>query len=117
MIKNKTRLHFCETHYSVKPPVDINPLVLELYKDKKVLAICAKQQMVDRIDKLEIPRLLACGWWEVEEIDLYPQGYLDYSELFSYDVVVVIGRKRIDEKFWPLLFQLEKAFPIVKYHS
>ena len=108
----KTKLHYCETHYHVDPPVDINPLILQAYSKRKILVLCSRQSIIDRIEKLKLKNVLACGWWEGEEIDLFTSGYLNETELSTYDVVVVIGKKRISEEFWPLKYQIENALKV-----
>jgi len=90
-----TQLHYCNTLYEYQPPIDINPLLLELYKDKKVLALCARDKMIERITarqqnvvSLFYPnqKLLPMGWWETYDLGLVNSGgSIDVGFLFGFD--------------------------------
>jgi len=112
-----TRLHHCNTHYHIDPPVDINPLILERYKTGKVLALCARQEMVKRIDTLMNTddfypniHLVAYGWWDAKDMGLVDKDEpndLQLHELLSYDAVAIICRSRIHQAFLPLMREVE----------
>ena len=103
-----TKLHFCNTIYSCNPPSDLNPLILDAYKDKKVLAIVAREQQGTRIsqaysDKIKDGSLTILGWWDFPVLGLFtPQGQLIYKELTRFNAIVIISKDRIDEAFDPI---------------
>jgi hypothetical protein len=103
----KPKLYYCNTHYTTSPPTDINPLLLQRYPNHKMLVLCAREPMIKRIDALCLPRVLCVGWWDLEEAGLFERGFLCFDELYSYDVVVIIGRDRIDNSFCSILKQIE----------
>lgn len=104
-----TRLFYCHTHYDLKPPVDINPLILQRYPTETILVLCAREGMVKRIDKMKAapdypyPKqtILALGWWDLK-------GEISATLVLECDVVVVVGKDRIDKKFLPLLYEVEQ---------
>ena len=97
-----TKLHYCNTTYTTDPPTDINPLILQLYQEGILLALCARSSMIKRIDNIkssDISNLIITpmGWWQL----------VDPGFVLNYDVVVIIGRDRVDTKFQPLLEKVE----------
>jgi len=111
------RLYYCNSIYKYKPIQDVNPLILQKYKDGQVLILCAREQQSKRIAKMlsseEYPYLdqvvIAYGWWEAEKMGLVnAKGTLDKSELCSYDAVVIISKARIDPLFYPLVESVER---------
>lgn len=96
------RIFYCNTLYSVKPPVDINPLILLRYKKEKILVLCARASMIKRANQAlkgtrDRDRIDIYGWWDLRDID-----FLDH-----YDVIVIVGRDRISHEFHPLLKNIE----------
>ncbi len=98
----KPKIYFCSTHYNTLPPVDINPLILRLYPTGQLLAICAREGMKLRIDKMtssstyQGPKIDTIGAWELDKA----------YRLSAYDAIVVIGKGRIDKQFLPTLNRL-----------
>lgn len=113
------KLYYCNTVYQFNPPQDINPLILELYHNGHILALCARDGIVARINKFvqtkwyqdKYPNqiLTFYGWWEAITMGLISKdGKLIKDELNSHDAVIIIGRNRIDKMFHPLLRSVEK---------
>ena len=98
------RLYYCKTHYNVDPPVDINPLILEAGKDLNIFAICARESMVRRIDKMldrtsyffVFPR----GIWEIQdfEVDLFTNTITIVSHDIPLEIDVVAGYRQYFRK-------------------
>lgn len=114
------KLYYCNTHYDCHPPVDINPLILSRHSQSKILALCAREGMVKRISKQDrLPysqfpsaTIHAVGWWDMQKVGLVtPQGYLATDQLLCYDVIVIVGRNRIDSIFSKLLKAVEGNLP------
>lgn len=113
-----TRLFHCNTHYNTKPPTDINPLILERYKRSKILVFCARKGMLKRISKmisdLKYPypdqKIMSCGWWETDLFEITKGGEVDLIKLLAYDVIIIVGRERIDKSFLPIVESIEKLF-------
>jgi hypothetical protein len=104
---NLPKLYYCETHYNCNPPVDINPLIIQRYNNYKILVFCPREQVLVRVCRLNLPNLLAVGWWELEDIGLVKNGFLDKEELYYNDIVVIIGKRRVDITLMPLVKQVE----------
>lgn len=96
-------LHTCETIYSDHGEIsDINPLLLQRYRGKRLLVICARDAQVFRI-KEKYPDIPVFGWWEAaffKKVD---------EHLAKSDVVILVGRSRIDELFDSIVTYVEKA--------
>lgn len=109
------KLYCCNTHYNTKPPIDINPLILQKYKDGRILAFCAREGTVKRIatmvstNSFPYPnlQLSAYGWWEINKIDLLAGNQVNHSKLVSYDAIVIINKYRIHEKYLYIVNQVE----------
>jgi hypothetical protein len=103
------KLYTCSTHYDTSPPTDINPLILQLHEDGKILVLCAREGMVTRIrNRIKEPGYLNAfqevdcyGWW-----DLTPENYdqiVGSKALLSYTAVILIGPERIDPSYKSLV--------------
>jgi hypothetical protein len=90
------QLYYSETNYDVVPPKDINCSLL-LY-NRRILAICTRQGMIDRLAKLGI---LAIGIWEISE-----EAFK--SIMGISDIVIVIGRDRIHPIFEDKMKHIEE---------
>jgi hypothetical protein len=111
------RFHYCNTNYDVDPPLDINILLLQLYKDSKLLVLVSrenqKERLLDYLEECLIEHkndITVAGWWELEEVDLIQQKKMNIHELFKYKAIIIISRDRIDPQFAPQL----KAFEALK---
>ncbi len=97
------RFHTCNTIYQGETITDINPLLIELYKTKKMLVFCARDGQQKRILKTPIPSTMkvdTVGWWELKAVDFIDDfGGFNFKKLLSYDVVIVLDPARIDESF------------------
>lgn len=106
-----TRLFYNDTVYGDECPVDISPLILQLYRKEKVLALCAREGMVQRIKALPEEATFGCqvdvvGWWELDS-----ERYSDLLVALSgYGAVVIVGRERIDQSFLGVLEHFEALF-------
>ena len=93
------RLYYCDTNYDVSPAQDLNPLLPQLYQGRALLALCAREQQVIRLQKLVESNLygtckvVALGWWELEAA----------GKITDYNAVVIIGKNRIHPLFWHAL--------------
>jgi hypothetical protein len=104
------KLYYCDTNYNTNPPTDINPLILQLHhhKSDNILALCARETMIKRIEKIyENPfnfdceaNIISLGWW-----DLKDEAVL--GVIFECNAVIIIGKKRIDKKYHKLLYTVE----------
>jgi len=120
-----TRLFYCNTNYNAKPPVDINPLILQRYRSAHILVLCARDGMVKRIAKMTSEdsypyphqHVLAYGWWEAEEMGLVVNGQIDSKELLSYEVIVIIGKDRVPPKLSYLVDQVEQIIRCSSFHQ
>jgi len=103
------KIYSCSTHYDTSPPTDINPLILQLHEDGKILVLCAREGMVIRIRKritesgyLKPFQEVHCyGWW-----DLTGENYeniVGSKALLSYTALVLVGPERIDPSYKPLV--------------
>ena len=107
-----TKLHFCETNYKELPPLDINSLLLQLYKGKDVLVICARLGMKQRIDQLLEDRdplhtecrLRVIGIWEEDKAAVFTRGFVT-----MHDAVIIIGEDRVHEDYYPVLCNIENC--------
>ena len=98
-----SKLYYCNTVYSCKPPSDINPLILQKYKGKSILVLCCRDGQMTRIDKLALNNVYHYGWWKLKDIGFVDEdGYIDYEELDQWDLVVILDKKRIQEIYLPL---------------
>lgn len=110
-----TILYQCETHYDQQPPIDINPLLLHLYKKNKMLVICTREGMKTRIQEMRVkndyvgPELVVCGIWELDKCGLFEEGVLIRSILESFDAVVLIGKNRAHPAYQPLIHFIENT--------
>lgn len=111
-----TKLYYCETHYNIKPPMDINPLLLRLYKNNKMLVICTREGMKTRIEKFKRSdeyhgpeELSVCGIWELEKAGLIEEGVFIKDIFETYDAIVIIGRERAHDSYKPLLRMIENV--------
>jgi hypothetical protein len=104
-----TRLYFCNSIYTVDPINDINPLILEKYKDVSVLVIAARDQQQKRIlerhkQLIQQGKLKVVGWWDFPMIGLWTlDNKLDSKELIKFNAVVILDRNRIDQAFFPIV--------------
>lgn len=89
------RLVYCETDYSVTPPKDISSI---LTQEKRSMAICSRQGMVDRLAKLGI---LAFGIWELSEEAIK-------SVISVSNIIFIIGRDRIHPLFEDKIKHIEE---------
>jgi hypothetical protein len=93
---------------------DINPLLLELYKERKMLVLCARDGQQKRIlaKKLE-QKVDVVGWWELME-----KGFIDdfgsFGFLYSYDVIVVLDPPRIHPSFKPLYSKVLESCTVAR---
>lgn len=107
------RLYYCNTIYKVDPPSDINPLILQKYKNKHILVLCAKEAQVIRINILiknrdYVDYITHYGWWDIENNELVNDyGIIKTFELERYDAVVILDKRRIDPMFYKYLGQVE----------
>jgi hypothetical protein len=107
-----TKLHYSETNYSELPPLDINPLLLQLYRNKDVLVICSRQGMKQRIDQLIEDRdplhtecrLRVIGIWEEDKSATFTRGCIT-----MHDAVIIIGKDRIHEDYFPILCHIKNT--------
>ena len=110
-----SKLYFCETHYNSKPPIDINPLILQRYKNNNICALCAREGTKIRINKLRnlglIPNVKGIyGIWELKYEDfLLENGCLKDYIKNMYDVFVVIGKNRVYKEYSFLLKKITNA--------
>ena len=106
-----TELFYCNTIFGVSPPSDINPLILQRYRGKKILVLCCREGQLIRLRRLQInpeTLLLACGWWDAKEAGIVTEeGFLNKKELLNWDVVVILCRERIQDLYLPLLLSIE----------
>lgn len=113
-------LYYCNTNYDCKPPLDLNPLILRRYPTGNILALCARDGMLHRINNnmdlwpySEYPEqsIVGVGWWEAKEFGLVDaRGRFEPHDLLSQDAVVIVGKDRIDPMFHALLEAVEAAF-------
>ncbi len=119
-----TRLFYNDSILDCEPPVDISPLILQLYRGKKILALCPREGILYRIKTLPNESKFGCqidcvGWWELDSVA--------YSNLIlrldDYEAVVIVGKERVDRSFWELmehfeaLFKIESRASIVKHND
>lgn len=111
-----TKVHTCETHYNVKPPVDINPLLLQVYgKKDKLLVLCAREGMVQRIsmmkenDGYKGPKLEVVGVWDAIDKEIFVNGKANVALLKKFNAVVIIGKSRAYEGYKAILDSVERA--------
>lgn len=112
-----SKLYFCNTHYNVRPPVDINPLILQRYnrQDDKICVICTKEGSKIRINKLRsqglIPQVKGIyGIWEIKYEDfLNSDGTLKSYIKNLYNVFVVINQERIYKEYSYLLSKITRS--------
>ena len=103
------KLYTCSTHYDTSPPTDINPLILQLHEDGKILVLCARDGMVTRIrkrikepDYLKPFQEIDCyGLWDLTK-DNY-EDIVGHRALLNYTAVIFVGPERIDPSFKPLV--------------
>lgn len=105
-------IHYCNTNYNTSPPTDINPLLLQRYKASHILVLCAREQMVDRINEMiglrETPtdqNICPIGWWDLDS---------EETSIEDFDVVIIVGKTRIDERFHEMLKVIEKKCSIYR---
>ena len=112
-----TKLHYCKTNYTTKPPLDVNPLLLQKYRDKNLLIIASKEQQYDRLLEYirECPidhncKVFVSSWWDLEgDLGLLTTtGEISAKPLLYFDGVVIIGRERVDSRFEPLALEIER---------
>lgn len=107
-------LHYCNTNYITFPPTDINPLLLIKYSQSMILVLCAREGQTKRIRTTiqQNPKLnlVCCGWWETSELGITNwQEQPIYSELYKYDVVIILDKNRIDSRFKEKVKWIEHA--------
>jgi hypothetical protein len=113
-----TKLHYCKTNYNLTPPLDINPLLLQKYKDKNLLIIVSKEQQEDRLLRYlsECPidhgcKVFVSSWWDLEgDFGLSLIGETSLNPLAGFDGIVIVGRERVDAKFEQLVLMVESFF-------
>lgn len=98
-------IHYCNTNYQTQPPVDINPLILQRYKSAHILVLCAREQMVSRIEEMietngtSIDQnICPMGWWQLS---------LQEESIDDFDVIVIVGKDRVDERFHEMMKVVE----------
>lgn len=106
------RLHYCTTFYPDEGcPVDISPLLYQLYRGQRLLVMCAREGMVKRLlsltpDQTHGCQLRALGWW-----DLDPEDYGKLlTSLMDYAAVIIVGRDRIADEYLKLAQHFEGLF-------
>lgn len=108
------RLYYSNTIFSVSPPQDINPLILEIYRGKRILVLCCRDGQIIRLRKRESDCgafLAYRGWWDAQKIGIVnSDGYIDREQLLSWDAVVILCRDRIQDLYLPLLQSVEAVF-------
>lgn len=113
-------LHYCNTNYDCKPPLDMNPLILRRYPTGSILVLCAREGIVKRItqnsqlmpyNQYPDQSIVAIGWWEAQDYGLInSQCHFESHDLLSQDAVVIVGKNRIDPMFHGLLKAVEAVF-------
>jgi hypothetical protein len=94
---------------------DVNPLLFQRYPTSQILIICAREGQVIRLRKLLIDKYAHCpylclGWWDLFALDLTKApDVIDTQVLCTYDVVVILDKERIDERFSSLFQQVIKS--------
>ena len=108
-------IHYCNTNYNVSPICDLNPLLFERYKRHTFLVICAREGMVTRIQGREheittfMQSITATGWWNLMDNNhVDDEGNIDREFLAGFDVVVIVGKDRIDERYKSIVESVEK---------
>lgn len=108
------RVHYCSTNYNLATPLDINPLLLQLYKETDLLVLVAKEQQKERLlDYLEectvehSNKVDVAGWWELELFDIIRFNKLYVKGLLKYKAIIIVSRNRIDSKFVNVLKAIE----------
>jgi len=94
------RLYYCNTIYKTEPPSDINPLILQKYRDGRVLVLCARDGQKARIQRQKLIGITAFGWWD-------PQVQGKAINFSAYNAVVILDKKRIDASYQDLLEYVE----------
>lgn len=89
------RLFYSDTNYGLYPPQDISPIIP---LQPRILVICARQGMIDRLSKLGI---LAIGIWEISE-----KAFMSIMDIS--DTIVIVGRKRVHSNFEEKISHLEE---------
>lgn len=109
----KPMLYYCNTIYT-KPISDINPLILQRYRDKKFLVLCARSGQEKRITTMlgkaenSDLDLTYFGWWHASAMGLLDDaGLINYDYLSFFDIVIILSRSRIDTVFHSLLERVE----------
>jgi hypothetical protein len=105
-------IHYCNTHYDISPPIDINPLILQRFSDKVILVLCARDGQVKRINNLTVRNpdltVIPCGWWNLQEFQIFREGKINRDVLNTFDVIVILDRTRIHKTFMPHVEELEE---------
>ena len=105
------RLHYCDTNYNLEPPLDINPLILQLYEGEDLLVICARKGMEIRINHLletdemySKCRVKVKGIWIEDTVATFTRGYLT-----MFKGIVIVGKTRIYEDYLSILTFIESV--------
>jgi len=103
----------------MKPPQDINCLLLQKYKDNNILILCAREGMINRINKVVKNILLSknnitiAGIWGIKDIKLIRNDNIfDYDLLSTYNPIFICGKSRIDSNMYPI-YELIENFCLV----
>lgn len=102
----KKKLHYCNTIYGDGWIVDLNPLIVQAYPNKRILVLCARDGQEARLEKVtaENKNIHILGWWFMD-----PDPTLAQMFVKDYDIVVILSKDRIDRLFMPLLDAVETA--------
>lgn len=108
-----TKLYYCDTVYNTDPPSDINPLLLTKYPKASILVIASRDGMVQRVNDAAMyraARMVAYGWWELDDVHLFTNKEPNAVALSRYDIIVLLSKSRMDPQFDIYLAKLEKLY-------
>lgn len=117
-----TVLYYSDTDYDIQPPEDISLFLLRLYRGRRMLAICAREGMQQRIRKMIKeenyvgPEIVTAGVWDLDEVDVLntsevsiPKTTVIPALLKSFDVVVLVGKDRVHEDYKYIVEMIEET--------
>lgn len=94
LYSNPPVVFYCNTHYDLDPPIDLNPLVVQAFENKAILVIAARDRQISRVsDSLANNQTTVCGWWNLDEIITTP------DDIYQYDIVVILNQDRIHKVY------------------
>ena len=96
------KVHYCDSIYN-KPVQDLNPLILQAYPKKNILVICAREGQQIRLSKQT--HIVVASWWDTDHFN-------SLQKLLSFDIVVILDRKRVDPIFSHVLLWVEQALHV-----